>query len=55
MKYRPDIFEKTYKIFPSVPDYIVMKLTGNTVCDYGNGASTSMNERGITPIGRMRY
>ncbi len=40
----PQVFEKTYKVFPSIPDYIVMKLTGNTVCDYGNGASTFMME-----------
>ncbi len=41
-KNRPDVFEKTFKVFPSVQDYIIMKLTGKAICDYANGGSTAM-------------
>ena len=44
MKNKPEIFEKTYKVFPSVQDYIIMKLTGEATCDYANGFSTAMME-----------
>ena len=41
-KHQPEIFAKTYKVFPSVMDYIILKLTGNAVCDIDMGFSTSM-------------
>ncbi len=40
-KHQSEIFEKTYKVFPSVMDYIILKLTGNTVCDYNTGGGTA--------------
>ncbi len=49
-KHRPDIFENTYKILPSVMDYIIMKLTGRVICDYRIGRATAMsdNNRPVT-------
>ncbi len=41
-KHQPGIFDKTYKVFPSVMDYIILKLTGNAVCDYNTGGGTAM-------------
>ena len=41
-KHRPDIYEKTYKVFPSVMDYIILKMTGHAVCDRETGAGTGM-------------
>ena len=41
-KNQPEIFLNTYKIFPSVMDYIILKLTGNTVCDMETGGGTAM-------------
>lgn len=43
-KHQPEIFENTHKVFPSVMDYIILKLTGNAVCDYETaGGSAMMN------------
>lgn len=48
MKNMPEVFEKTYKIFPSVQDYIIMKMTGEATCDYANGRSTAMMNLEVT-------
>jgi xylulokinase len=41
-KHLPEVFEKTYKVFPSVMDFIILKMTGNTVCDMATGGGTAM-------------
>ena len=41
-KHQPEVFEKTWKVLPCVPNYIVMRLTGRVVCDYGVARTTAM-------------
>lgn len=31
---RPDVFQKTYKMLATPSDYIILRLTGNFVCEY---------------------
>ena len=41
-KHLPEVFAKTHKVFPSVADFIVMKLTGNAVVNERIASSTAM-------------
>ncbi len=48
-KHRPDIFEKTHKVLPSVMDYIILKMTGCAVCDHSIGRATAMSDN-VRPV-----
>ncbi len=40
-KHYPEVFEKTYKVLPTLHSYIIMKLTGKAVCDMSCAGSTA--------------
>lgn len=41
----PEVYEKTYKMLPSVVSYILLRLTGEAFCDYDVGKGTAMLTR----------
>ena len=41
-KNAPEIYAATWKVLPCVSNYIILKLTGRAVCDYGVGRTTAL-------------
>lgn len=42
--HRPEMFTHTWKVLPCVTSYIILRLTGRAVCDYGVARTTAMLE-----------
>lgn len=42
----PEVYERAYKLLPSASSYIIMRMTGEAVCDYAASYGTAMIERG---------